>query len=246
MDKVRTAQEWIHEAGSVVVFSGAGMSADSGIATFRGAAVDARWKHHDPMKLASPEGFAADPETVIAWYAERRRTLAAVSPHAGHEALAMHPGFTHVTQNVDDLLERAGIDGQRVHHLHGSLLSDRCHAGCGHRENIDPADPPGLRNCPRCGAPMRPAVVWFGEALDGDVWAAAEQAVLGADLMLVVGTSASVMPAASFIDVARTAGSRIIRIDPEMPATRLAPDGRDLLLAESARQALPQLLAANA
>lgn len=166
-----TARATLARSRRVAVFSGAGLSAESGIATFRGHADDTLWSRYDPMELASPEGFAADPERVIAWYNWRRGKLAAARPNPAHVALAAHPELVEITQNVDDLLERAGVRDESVHHLHGTIGKDRCNAACGYEETVDLANAPPARACPRCAAPMRPAVVWFGEALPQSVWA---------------------------------------------------------------------------
>jgi len=220
-----------------VAFSGAGLSAGSGIATFRDPG-EGLWARFDPMRLASPEGFAEDPETVLEWYAWRRRKLANAQPNAGHRALAIDPRITNVTQNVDDLLERAGATG--VVHLHGRIGRDRCHRGCGHDEPIDLADPPPGRACPACSGPMRPAVVWFGEALPEDEWTAAIRAIESADAMLVVGTSAAVHPAAGLIGLAARAGVRVVVVNHE--ATVVSGDA-DAEVLGPAELVLPRLLA---
>jgi NAD-dependent deacetylase len=208
---IETAHRLLRQAQRIVSFSGAGLSAESGVSTFRDAG--GLWAKYDPTKLASPRGFAEDPELVMNWYAERRRKLAAARPNPAHAALAARPDIVHITQNVDDLLERAG--GRDIIHLHGTIGVDRCHRPCGHRETIDLADPPPLRACPRCGDRMRPDVVWFGEALPADTWQAAESACGACDVMLVIGTSAVVYPAAGLIGLARAAGSRIIVVNTE-------------------------------
>ncbi len=163
------------------------------------------------MQLASPQGFAAAPDTVMDWYAWRRRALAKARPNAAHQTLARRQGITHVTQNVDDLLERAGACD--VVHLHGTVTRDRCNGACGFDEQIQLAEPPGLRACPQCGDQMRPAVVWFGEPLPTDAWEAAQRACASCDALLVVGTSAVVYPAAGLIAHARAAGARIIVVN---------------------------------
>ena len=146
----------------------------------------------------------------------------------------------HITQNVDDLLERAGASDPI--HLHGTLVADRCHGHCGYREEVNLAMPLAPRPCPECGAPMRPDVVWFGEALPNDAWMRAEQACLDTDLLLVIGTSACVYPAAGLIEVARNAGARIICINTE------SPDGltsTDLGLIGTAGELVPRVLTAT-
>lgn len=230
------ASRWrIQQAAYLVSFSGAGLSAESGVATFRDP--DGLWAKRDPMRLASPEGFAADPDTVIEWYAHRRRMLARAQPNAAHRALARAAGVIHITQNVDDLLHRAGTS--LVIQLHGSITRDHCHARCGASEQIDLDHPPSLRTCSRCGARMRPSVVWFGEALPEAAWREAEMACRACDVMLVIGTSAAVYPAASLIGVARSAGAFIIVINTNASgASGLA----DIELIGPAGEIVPRLL----
>jgi NAD-dependent deacetylase len=233
---IDTARRIIEQAQRVVSFSGAGLSAESGVGTFRDA--DGLWAKYDPTRLASPQGFAEDPELVISWYAERRRRMAAARPNPAHAALAARPDLVHVTQNVDDLLERAGA--RDVIHLHGTIGADRCHRSCGHRETIDLAHPPPLRACPKCGDRMRPAVVWFGEALPADAWVAAERACSASGVLLVIGTSAVVYPAAGLIGLARSAGSSVIIVNTEpSEASSLA----EVELLGKAGEIVPKLLA---
>lgn len=238
---IDAAGKLIAEADRIVAFSGAGLSAESGIPTFRDshAVSGALWTKYDPMTLASPEGFAADPQAVIAWYNWRRRTIAAAQPNPAHQALAAashNSGLVNVTQNVDDLLHRAGA--QNVIQLHGSIAVDRCHGQCGHYEAIDLANPPDLRTCVRCGEPMRPGVVWFGESLPADAWTAAERACSQCDVLLVVGTSAAVYPAAGLINHAKSHGSRVIIVNTQpSEASRLA----DFELIGPAGEIVPQL-----
>jgi NAD-dependent deacetylase len=210
---IADARALIAGAGCVVVFSGAGLSAESGIATFRDTETDALWSRFDPMELASPEGFAANPERVAEWYQWRRRKLADAMPNPAHVALAAQPGLIHVTQNVDDLAERAGAREQNMLHVHGTITRDHCHAVCGYEEAIDLRDPPGLRHCPDCGSYLRPSVVWFGEGMPPTVWPEAEAACRRADCLLVIGTSATVYPAAALIDAVHRNRGRIIVVN---------------------------------
>jgi NAD-dependent deacetylase len=224
----------------VAAFSGAGLSADSGLATFRDPDSYALWSRCDPMQLASLEGFEAAPQTVIDWYNWRRARYAAVSPNAAHRALAAQTRLVQITQNVDNLLEQAGAEPERVLHLHGSILQDRCHnPACDHTEAVDPAAPPPLRACPRCGSRLRPAVVWFGESLPRDTWVRAERLCRTLDCLLVIGTSATVYPAAGLIELVRAAGGRIIVVDPRAGA---ASGATDIHLAGSAASLVPPLL----
>jgi NAD-dependent deacetylase len=244
---IAAARSVLRSASSVVCFSGAGLSAESGVPTFRDRqrGGDALWARYDPMTLASPQGFAADPQTVMDWYNWRRRVLSEVQPNAAHRALAAATRsakhrFHNVTQNVDDLLERAGAND--VVHLHGSMTIDHCQRRCGHIEHINLADPVGLRDCPACGssAKMRPGVVWFGESLPRDAWEAAERVCRACHAILVVGTSAVVYPAAGLIGVAQSSGARIIVVNTELSeASELA----DVELLGKAGEIMPRLLA---
>ena len=213
------ARALIESATSITTFSGAGLSAESGIATFRDPETNGLWSQYDPLQLASTEGFAADPNTVSDWYNWRRTTLSAANPNPAHQCLARLSNSIHITQNVDDLLLRAGCNPQQMIQLHGRIDQDRCNNSlCDYVEAIDLANPPSLRPCPKCQDLLRPAVVWFGEALDGDAWQRAEQAVSEADLLLVIGTSATVYPAASLIPLARATGGRILVINSQPSA----------------------------
>ncbi|MCA9285343.1 MAG: NAD-dependent deacylase [Phycisphaerales bacterium] len=229
-------------SASIVAFSGAGLSAESGVPTFRDAATSGLWTRYDPARLASPEGFAADPDLVLAWYADRRRAVARATPNAAHRALAARPDIALVTQNVDDLLERAGCDPTRVVHLHGRIDRDRCHGSCGHEEPIDPAVIVAeLRRCPRCGALLRPAVVWFGEALPPEAWERAVAAMHSADTVIVIGTSGAVWPAAGLVDLARSAGAGIVVVNPDADPDD-NKDHADIVLRGRAGEVLPALL----
>ena len=236
MGTITSARALISSARRITTFSGAGLSAESGIRTFRDA-LTGHWSRYDPAELASPEGFARNPELVIEWYNDRRRTLASSTPNAAHRALADRVELTHITQNVDHLLERAGAE--QVLHLHGRIDSDRCHHSCGYSEAIDISDPPGLRPCPQCGAPLRPTVVWFGEPLPEDAWNSSIEAVEAADLLIVIGTSGVVFPAAGLIDHARHGGAAVIVVNAE-PIRTIS----DITIIGPAAEIVPQLLSA--
>jgi NAD-dependent deacetylase len=216
-DDIERARELIAAAERLVVFTGAGVSADSGIPTFRGSGDNSFWGKYDPQQLATPEGFATDPQLVYDWYNWRRSQLAHVQPNAAHHAIAgwqKTKRATVITQNVDGLHERLASPAALLLRLHGSLADDRC-CGCEYRESVDFHNLPKLRKCSRCGALMRPDVVWFGEALDAGVWEMAEQAASDCDLMLVVGTSGEVYPAAGLVHIASRRGEVIIvNLDP--------------------------------
>ncbi len=228
-----------------MVLTGAGISAESGIKTFRAA--DGLWENHDVTRVASPEGFAADPNLVNRFYNERRRQLlsAGIHPNAAHEALArlqrLHPAtMCLVTQNIDDLHERAGSRG--LIHMHGELLKQRCN-GCA---AVRPAlgDVAADDICPHCGraGEMRPHVVWFGEMPEQLDSIYAE--LTACDLFISVGTSGNVYPAAGFVEVANEVGAHTVELNLEPsasgsafrekrygPATRLVPQYVDELLA---------------
>ena len=238
--QLERARELLGRSARVAAFSGAGLSAESGLSTFRDPDTDALWSRFDPTELASVHGFQENPGRVIEWYAWRRRKYAAVAPNAAHRALASQPDMIQITQNVDHLLEQAGVPADRVLHLHGSILSDRCHnEACDYREDVDPENPPALRDCPHCGSALRPAVVWFGESLPQQTWQQAQELCLQLDCLVVVGTSASVYPAAGLITLARQSGSRIIIIDPSPGA---ADDLAEITLRAAAGEVLPALL----
>lgn len=197
-----------------VVLTGAGVSAESGLATFRGSR--GLWEGHDPTEVATPEAFDRDPEMVWRFYAARREQAAAAKPNAGHEAIAalerLRSSFTLVTQNVDGLHERAGsIDVVR---LHGTLWRLRC-VRDGAEFDDDRDDLGALPPRCRCGGMLRPAVVWFGEALPAEPFMRAERALRSAALVLVAGTSGLVHPAAALPFVARQAGAHVVEINPE-------------------------------
>lgn len=238
-------RERIASAPSICVLTGAGMSAESGIPTFRDAQAGL-WARFDPAQLASEEGFRADPAMVWDWYAERRVAVRAALPNAGHRALAAfaqrRPGvLTVVTQNVDDLHQRAG--NVETIRLHGDILSDRwldrCHASpaCA-VTSARPGRPP---RCERCANLLRPGVVWFGEMLPAAALDAAERAAAACALMLVVGTSGAVWPAAGLAALARRAGAHVAIVNPQPSEI---DDEADLTLRGTAATVLPVLFAA--
>lgn len=238
IDEVRVL---LGRARHVVVLTGAGMSAESGVPTFRDA-LTGLWARFDPAQLATPQAFRADPQLVWRWYAERRVSVLAAQPHAGHRALAQaaprFEQFSLITQNVDGLHARAG--SRDVLELHGNILRSRCLDECGveigHPGQLPSGEPP---RCPGCGALLRPAVVWFGEALDPAVLARAEQAMAAADLVLVVGTSGLVYPAAGLPALAQAAGATVVIVNPNDSEI---DDQADRVVRATAAQALPALL----
>jgi NAD-dependent deacetylase len=240
-DGLETARRLVADARAVTVLTGAGISADSGVPTFRGVA--GLWRSYRPEDLATPEAFMRDPDLVWAWYRWRRGLVGACAPNDGHRSLARfalsHGSVALVTQNVDGLHQRAAREEAHDRdpapaiplELHGSLLRDRC-SGCGRRSEaeIPPAElvppaaeaprtgdapsPTGAPRCPACDARLRPDVVWFGETLDPVTLQRAFDAA-ACDLCLVVGTSSLVHPAASLPTAAIGAGAAVVEVNPE-------------------------------
>jgi len=230
----------LRDAARVVFFTGAGVSAESGIPTFRDAQTGL-WARYRPEELASPEGFRADPRIVWEWYAWRREKCLAAAPNPAHRAIAelerRLPGVTLITQNVDGLHQRAGSPVPLE--LHGNLHRLKCF-----RCEADGGDwPETLDSLPHCacGGLLRPAVVWFGENLPAEVLARADEASLQAELFFSIGTSSLVYPAADLPFLAKRRGAFVVEINPQpTPLSRHA----DLCLHGPAGSVLPQLLAA--
>lgn len=215
VDALAHARRLLDGASRIVAFTGAGVSAESGIPTFRDA-LDGLWARYDPAQLATEEGFRADPALVWRWYAERRARIAQAQPNAAHrvlaEAEATGRAISVVTQNVDGLHRRAG--SREVLELHGSIVRAKCLAGCGLAADGWERDARVPPPCARCGGPLRPDVVWFGEMLPPGVFELAQQRVADCDALLVVGTSGLVHPAASLPAIAARRGRPVIVIDP--------------------------------
>lgn len=229
--------EALRGARSVLVLTGSGISAESGLPTFRG--VNGLWRTHRVEELASPQGFARDPVLVWTWYNERKAAHARAQPNAGHVAIAqlerIVPDFTLATQNVDSLHLRAG--SRNVLELHGNLREARC-THCGARR---PFEVPGLPLDAidhSCGGSFRPDIVWFGEALPAAVWHEAEAAAARADVILVVGTSAVVYPAAA-LATHYNKRAFVAEVNPEETAIS---DRVDCVLRGTAAELLPQFL----
>ncbi len=229
----------IGRAGHVCVLTGAGISAESGVPTFR-EAQSGLWAEYDPLKLATPDAFERDPALVWRWYRWRRALVEGVEPNAGHRALVglarRVPRLTLVTQNVDGLHQRAGSEA--VVEFHGNLFAERC-SDC-----EQPASDPSvseLPRCPACGGLLRPGVVWFGESIPATALETAVAAAANCDVFLSVGTSSLVYPAAGLIHAAREVGAVCVEINPN-------PTGQartsDFALAAKSGELLPELIKA--
>ena len=255
-DVLAQARDWARESGAILVLTGAGVSAESGVPTFRGE--QGLWKHYRPEELATPDAFVRDPRLVWEWYEWRRRLVLDCRPNAAHSALAAAAlranGRTRiVTQNVDGLHAVAAReaaaslkppvspDAALPVELHGSLFRTRC-TSCGdtkrHTEPIDASSTDSLPRCARCHSLLRPDVVWFGESLDESVLSQAFESAAAADVCFVIGTSAVVQPAASLALVTKRAGGRVVEVNPDTtPLTALA----DLSLRSRAGDAVPSI-----
>lgn len=239
-DAIRALAARLRAAERVTVLTGAGVSAASGIPTFRGAG--GLWRQFRATDLATPEAFARDPALVWQWYAWRREKIAACEPNATHRVLAewtrRRAGWHVVTQNVDDLHVRAGT--RDLIRLHGSIWELSCWNHCAESPRTwrDERVPLGaLPRCPHCGALARPAVVWFGESLEWDDVRRAHAAT-ACDVFIAAGTSAVVYPAAGLVDAARAHGALTAEINLEAtPATR----GVDLVIHAPAEAAFAEL-----
>jgi NAD-dependent deacetylase len=232
----------LRTARHVVALTGSGISAESGVPTFREAQTGL-WAKFSPEDLATPEAFARDPAFVWRWYRWRRGLVAAAQPNPGHLALvalaARVPGFTLVTQNVDGLHQRAG--SRDVVEFHGNILLDLCSRGCGAAALSGASAGEELPRCTGCGALLRPGVVWFGEAIPDAALRAANRAVRACDLFLSIGTSSLVYPAAGLAMEAQQAGATLVEVNPDTtPLTASA----DFALRAPAGIALPALVAA--
>jgi NAD-dependent deacetylase len=257
-DAIDDARARVAAARTIAVLTGAGISADSGVPTFRGPGrggiggaaaphgppqtIDGLWRTHRAEDLATPEAFARDPRLVWEWYDWRRGLIASTQPNAAHHALVLLEqrvnNFTLITQNVDGLHALAG--SRRLLELHGNIWTVRCTA-CS-KQSADrrvpmPLSP--LPACVSCGGLLRPAVVWFGEALEPAVIDAAAAAAVSCELLLVIGTSGVVQPAASLASMAREAGGWVVEVNPqrsESPAVHCWLAGR-------AAEIVPRLVA---
>ena len=242
--------ELARAARRVCVLSGAGMSAESGVPTFRDQQVGL-WEQYDPLELASPTAWQETPERVWAWYAWRATLVRRAEPNAGHLAIGTWQGqegiqLDVVTQNVDDLHERGGA--KVLAHVHGDLFALRCTScetpsGAAYPELDEPVDALEPPTCTQCGAMVRPGVVWFGEEVPQEEFYASVETAQEADLVVVVGTSGLVHPAATMPHLAGARGVPVVEINPrETEVTEAA----DEVWRETAARALPALVAAVA
>jgi NAD-dependent protein deacetylase/lipoamidase len=223
-DELASVRKALGEAESVAVLTGAGISAESGVPTFRGP--NGLWRNYAPEELATPEAFEHDPRLVWEWYAWRRERIRAAQPNAGHRSLAeierkmcgegrRAPAFTLITQNVDGLHDRAG--SRHILKLHGDIWLTRC-VGCGAEERNEEAPLTEIPPRCRCGSLLRPGVVWFGEPLPAAAWEQAFAVSRSARVFMVIGTSGVVYPAAGLVEVARRSGAEVVIVNPEATA----------------------------
>ncbi len=227
----------LRDARHVCILTGAGVSAESGVPTFRDAQ-DGLWAKYKPQELATPEAFIKDPALIWRWYRWRRDLVAEANPNPGHYAIAeleqRMPRLTLVTQNVDGLHQRAG--SKHVIEFHGNLFDDRCFSDRTLHTADDSLDVP---TCPDCGDYLRPGVVWFGEAIPESALNDACAATTDCDVFLSIGTSSLVYPAAGLTDLASENGACVVEINP-IPTTHSARF--DFAIAGNAGLVLPELL----
>jgi len=224
------------DAKKIVFVTGAGISQESGIPTFRGK--DGLWRKYDAMQLATIDAFYENPKLVWEWYEERRKNILAAKPNAGHTTIADLEKFKQVrvlTQNIDGLHQRAG--SSQVYELHGSIITIKCTV-CDFKEKITGSFSELPPIC-KCGKILRPDVVWFGEALPQDVWSEAMMQANSCNVMFVVGTSLVVSPANMLPVYAKQNGATIIEVNPEeTPMSK----SMDLSIRSTSAKALPELL----
>jgi NAD-dependent deacetylase len=231
--------EILERANYVAVLTGAGISAESGIKTFRDP--DGLWAKFNPMELASIEGFMSNPQRVWEWYQYRRDVVNKAKPNPGHYALVefgkIFPQFTLITQNVDRLHQRAG--STNVIELHGNIIDNHCF-NCKEPYTGETDLPNGeIPRCPKCGGMIRPSVVWFDEMLPPDAIEQAEEAAQECDVFFSIGTSAEVYPAANLPYIAKRAGATLVEVNPN--PTVLTPYV-DFKIAESSATSLPKIV----
>ncbi len=229
----------LKNATNVAVFTGAGMSAESGVPTFRGT--DGIWKKFRPEELANFDAFMRNPDLVWEWYRQRKIVIATIKPNPGHLALAkmqeFHRRFSVITQNIDNLHRRAG--SRIVHELHGNIERNYC-VECGKLfQNEEILGQQNAPHCTHCGGLIRPDVVWFGEMLPADAWDASAAAAQNAEVFFSIGTSGEVYPAASLPLMAKQSGAYIVEFNVE--PTPLSEKADEVVLGKSG-ELLPSLL----
>ena len=231
-----TVVDSIKTAKKIVFVTGAGISQESGIPTFRGK--DGLWRKHDPMQLATIDAFFDNPKLIWEWYEERRKNILNAQPNLGHTAIAQLEKYKEVvvlTQNIDGLHQRAG--STNVLELHGSIIRIKCTV-CNFKDEITTS----FRDLPpscRCGSMLRPDVVWFGEPLPQDVWQRAIIHASSCDVMIIAGTSLVVSPANSLPVFAKQNNSLLIEVNPE---ETLMSSEMDLSIKATSAKALPNLI----
>ena len=243
MDLLEEAQKICSNAKTPAALTGAGISAESGVPTFRGE--KGLWKNYKPEDLATFEAFSMDPGLVWNWYEWRRGLISKCKPNKGHLALAKYEKekinsgkeFNLITQNVDGLHSKS--ENKKVIEIHGSIWKLRCMACYNEREDRTFPLPQLPPHCKKCGSMERPAVVWFGESLDREVMDRTHEILNTCDLLLVIGTSAVVYPAASFAGFVKQRGAKVIVVNPmDTPIDGLA----DILIQAAAGEALAKIL----
>lgn len=226
----------IKDAQKIVFVTGAGISQESGIPTFRGK--DGYWRKYDPMQLATIDAFYENPKLVWEWYEDRRKNILAAHPNKGHLAiaeLAKYKDVVVLTQNIDGLHQRAG--SKKVYELHGSIIRIKCTV-CDYKDDITSSFDALPPKC-KCGNMLRPDVVWFGEPLPQDVWTEAIKHAQSCDVMVIAGTSLVVSPANHLPIYAKQNGAVLVEVNPERT---VMSSEMDLSVRETSANALPQLL----
>ncbi|WP_251358174.1 NAD-dependent deacylase [Kangiella sp. TOML190] len=251
MESIEEVKTLIGKAKRVCVLTGAGVSAESGIATFRGYSEEAGeslWSQYDPQQLASIEGFLREPEMVWRWYQWRRQVNQDKQPNPAHTAIANwqkaaknsgQQEVSLITQNVDGLHQKAGSDPDQfsVIEIHGNIWQNHC-LGCDKPYLEDVTGIQTVPTCQSCGGQIRPSVVWFGEALDETKWQVAETAAYCCDLFLSIGTSSQVYPAAGLMMLAKSQGAKVVEVNPEPTQSRVV----DYQIRGKAGEILPKLI----
>lgn len=238
---ITAAIQRLSEANKICILTGAGISAESGIPTFRDKQTGL-WENYRAEELASIDGFERNPSLVWQWYQMRRDMIRDKQPNPAHKALAawqaqaedLGQQITLISQNVDDLHEQAG---STVHKLHGSIWHNQCF-GCCLDYTADVSEQNELLSCPACGGTIRPSVVWFGEGLPPEPWRVAEVAAGECDVFMSIGTSSVVYPAAGLASLASARGADIIEINPNPTESAVV----DIQVAEKAGVAMPAII----